>query len=276
MRQAIDRLWTARHAAGLILLTAVLAPTATVWAQQDAPAEQVPEQNLVDLIQAGGLVGYAIILLSLVGLALVIDSFVRLQEDKLIPPALVDEASNLAQRGRFSELRSLCKGSPTLWGRMVGDALDDGHWGIEAIREAVQQQGDRHFTRLRQRVGYVGLIASIAPVLGLLGTVTGMIDSFQVLGEAKGAARPDELASGIAEALITTCMGLIVAVPLMFLHAYLRDRVTRIAQDAAGACERLLRIMGVVHEQQQRTRAAQGTPAEAPAPAPAQQQPSAT
>ena len=70
-----------------------------------------------------------------------------------------------------------------------------------------------------------------------------MIGSFNVLGAHKGAARPDQLAVGISEALVTTCMGLVVAVPLMFFHNLFRDRVARIGHEASGRCERLLRVM---------------------------------
>ena len=231
---------------------------------QDAPAGEEQSQSLLQVIQAGGPIGYVIILLSLVGLALVIDGFLRVRADSLLPPDLIEETQRLAQQGKFSELRGVCKSSPSLWGGIVGKALEQGNWGVDAVREAIQQEGTKQFTRLRHRVGYIGLIASIAPLLGLLGTVTGMIQSFQVLGISQTAGRADELAAGIAEALITTCMGLIVAMPLLFLHAYLRDRVTQISQEAATQGERLIRVISVVHANNQQRPAASPAPSAAP------------
>ena len=208
--------------------------------------EGASRQGLLQMIHAGGAVGYVIILLSIAGVALVVDAFVKFKEDKLLPPALVKQSLELAHQGKFSELRRVCATHQSMLARIVESALTEGSWGIEAVREGMEQHGTRHLTRLHQRVGYIGFIAAIAPMLGLLGTVTGMIRSFDVLGNAQGAARPDQLAIGISEALMTTCMGLIVAVPLMFCHTILRDRVTRIGQNAAATCEKLLRIMAVV------------------------------
>jgi biopolymer transport protein ExbB len=207
---------------------------------QAAPA---PTKSLLDFIRAGGPVGYLIIALSFVGIALVIDGFLNFKVDKLLPPPVSQRAEELARRGGFSEMLSLCKASDSMLSRIISHALSQGKLGMEAVREGMQESGTREVTRLHQRVGYIGFIASIAPMLGLLGTVSGMISSFNVLGMAKGAARPDELAVGISEAMVTTCLGLIVAVPLMFFHNYFRDRVTRIGLEASGQCERLTRIM---------------------------------
>lgn len=207
--------------------------------------------SVLEVVQAGGWVGYAILLLSVVGLALVIDAFLRIRDDKLVPPLLAEQASNQARHGQFRQMLTTCEGDQSLLGRILARALPEGNLGLDALREAVQQEGEKQVTRLRQRVGYIGLIASIAPVLGLLGTVIGMIRSFQVLGEARGAARPDELAVGISEALVTTCMGLILAVPLMFFHTYFRDRLTRVGQEAGTVCDRILRLMALHVSQRQ-------------------------
>lgn len=230
------------------------------WAQPTSPDPPAPaateeaRQTMLEYVQAGGVIGYVIIALSIVGVALVVEGFLRLKEERLIPPAMVEQAAHLAQRGRFSELLALAKTHESLFARIVAAALSQGNLGIEAVREGMRQQGEREVTLLRQRMGYVGFLAAIAPMLGLLGTVAGMIRSFRVLGEAKGSATPDELAVGIAIALVTTCMGLVIAVPLMFFHALFRDRVTRIGQKAAAECERLLRIMAVVVNQRPEVR----------------------
>ena len=209
---------------------------------------EVTTRSLLDLVQAGGFVGYAIIVLSLVGVALVVDAFFRLRHDVLVPDSLTEQVLDLTGKGRFEEVLALCKTNDSLVARVIHAGLSDGRLGLDAVRESLQQQGAKEITRLRQRNGYIGLIASVAPMLGLLGTVVGMILSFRLLGEAQGAARPDELALGISQALVTTCMGLIVAVPLMFFYAYFRDRITRIGQEAAGVGEKMLRRMAVVIE----------------------------
>lgn len=218
-------------------------------AQSSPDGDGGASRSLLDLVMAGGPVGYLIILLSFVGLALIVDGFIRLRKRELLPEALAEQVLELAGKRRFEEILSLCKTSDTLLGRVTASGLVEGRLGIDAVREGLQQRGEQEFTSLRQRNGYLGLIAAVAPMLGLLGTVTGMISSFQLLGEAQGAARPDELALGISQALITTCMGLILAVPLTFFYAFFRDRINRIAQETGAIGDKMLRVMAVAIEQ---------------------------
>ncbi len=233
--------------AGLIVATLVVLICASGLYAQGADSEPA-QRSLLDLVRAGGPVGYAIILLSLCGLALVVDAFLRLKEQQLIPANLVSQVHELTGKGRFEEVLTICKTHDSMLGRIISAGLSDGRLGLDAVREGLEQQGVMEVTRLRERIGYIGLIASVAPMLGLLGTVTGMIASFRLLGEAQGAARPDELALGISQALVTTCMGLVVAVPLMFFYAFFRNRITRLGNEAAAAGEKMLRLMSVVLE----------------------------
>ncbi|MCK4625540.1 MAG: MotA/TolQ/ExbB proton channel family protein [Phycisphaerae bacterium] len=239
---------------GLVLIAAIGFVTGEAAGQDEAAkpnGDKEPaasSRNLLDFIKAGGPVGYVIVALSFAGIALVIEGFIHIKADKLIPRSVSEQFEELAGKKKFSEMLTLCKANDSMISRIIAAALSRGQLGIEAVREAMKESGTREVTRLQQRVGYIGFIASVAPMLGLLGTVTGMISSFNVLGMAKGAARPDELAVGISEAMVTTCMGLVVAVPLMFFHNYFRDRVTRISQEASGQCERLVRIITVTKQ----------------------------
>ena len=224
-------------------------------AQDRGSDQDVKRTSLREFIQAGSYVGYVIIWLSFAGLALVIDAFLRIQAKRLIPPRLEQELVQLARQGKFDEVQNLAAAFDCMLARIINHTFSQGRMSLTAAREVMQEQGTREVTRLYQRVGYIGFIAAVAPMLGLLGTVTGMIGSFNVLGAAKGAARPDDLAVGVSEALVTTCMGLVVAIPLMFFHNYFRDRVTRIGQDAAGACDRLMRHMTEGQFARERTQA---------------------
>jgi len=245
-----------------LAIVLVLLGSTLCWAQNSSPPAPADpsRQTLLEHIQAGGAIGYFILVLSVVGVALVVDAFMRLHEQKLIPPPMVEQAQQLAQRGRFAELLAICRTHDSFLARVLAAGLSQGNWGIEAVRESMGQQGEAEVTRLRQRVGYIAFLAAVAPMLGLLGTVVGLIQSFEVLGQSRGAARPDELAVGISVAMVTTELGLIVAVPLMFFHMLLRDRVTRISQRCAAECERVIRVMSVVIETR-RTQASATRPA---------------
>ncbi|MFK7961264.1 MAG: MotA/TolQ/ExbB proton channel family protein [Phycisphaerales bacterium] len=206
-----------------------------------------------NLLRAAGPVGWFLILLSFVGIGLVIDAFIKIRREQLIPPVLEQTVLEMSQRGRFDEVHNTCKLQDNFLARMLTAGLNDRQLGMDAVREGFEQQGVREITDLRQRIAWLGMIAAVAPMLGLLGTVLGMIDSFQILGSSAGAARPDELAVGISRALVTTCIGLVIAVPMTFFHVFFRDRVTRVGQDAAAYGEKFLRVMQVLASRRRAT-----------------------
>ena len=239
VRRGVMPVWTAL---GLMLCVAV----GPVLAQEAAGAGPAVRKSLLQFIHAGGWVAYTLLLLSVAAVALTVNAFLRVQPAKLLPDDLARQAEELAAAGKFQELRDACGSDPSMLGRTLSAGLEDGTLGIDAVREAMQRQGQREMTRLHQSVGYLSLIGSVAPILGLLGTVLGMISSFDVLGSAGNAADPEELAGGISEALITTCLGLILAIPALFAFVFLRDRVTRVGQELAAQCEKSVRLMSTV------------------------------
>lgn len=239
-----------------LALPAIALAQATPGAAPPTPTE-IERHSALQFVLGGGVVGWIIIALSVVAVALVIDLLLRVKRDRTFPESLVRHAMELAEQGRASELLSMSKASDTMFGRIVGGALDRGRYGIEVVRQEVQQLGEKEIFRLRNRVAQIGVIATAGPMLGLLGTVIGMINSFSVLGASKNAARPDELASGISLALITTCQGLILAVPLIFVHMYLRDRVSQTSQDMAHIAEKLLGLLATGTANRQRAMAQQ-------------------
>jgi biopolymer transport protein ExbB len=251
-----------------VMVCAAGAASAQAPSPKPAQVEAPQERGFADFLKAGGVVGYTILLLSVVGTGLVIDAFLHVQTEKLMPPNIVEEAEKLARKGQFSQLLSFCQASDTLICQVIRTGLSQGSFGLPAVRQAMQEQGVKDITRINHRVNYMGFLGAIAPMMGLLGTVIGMIGSFNVLGSSKGAARPDELAKGIAFALVTTCEGLVLAIPMMFFHNYFRDRVARLSQECSSVCERMLRMMGAALEARVAPK-----PAEAAAQAGAVQQP---
>ncbi len=248
----------------LVLVSVLVVQAAQAQSPGGEPA--AGQKGFWDFIKAGGIVGYAIIALSFLSAGLVIDSFVHIRQIGLLPAGVAEQADALARKGRFSEVLTLCKASDSLLSRVLQAGLAQGSLGLAAVRQAMQEHGLKEFAKLNQRVGYMGFIGSIGPMMGLLGTVLGMVSSFGVLGSSKGAARADELAQGISYALVTTCEGLVVAIPMMFFHNFFRDRLTKLSQECSSICERFLRVTSAVME----ARAA-GRPPQAPATANAAQ-----
>jgi biopolymer transport protein ExbB len=199
--------------------------------------------GLGDFIRAGGFVGHVILLVSVAGIALAIDGLLRIRSGRLVPPLVTEQLVGLAQAGKYDDMFILCRNIDCLLTRIVYEALAQGKVSLSDAREIMQGQGTREVTRLHQRVGILGFLAAAAPMLGLLGTVLGMMKAFNVLGAAGAAAPPEQLAAGVGQALATMAEGLLVALPLMFFHGFLRDRVTRVGQDAAEVCDRLIRAL---------------------------------
>ena len=202
------------------------------WAQ-GGPDEMVAERTFLDNIKAGGIIGYVIILLSVAGLALTIEHFVSLRRDKLIPPYIVSELEGLFDEEEYEEAMDLCESDESMLARVVGAGLAKIGGGYVQMKEAIDEVGEEEATNLTQKISYLSLIAGIAPMLGLLGTVAGMIEAFDTIAVRKGATNPSDFAGSISKALITTFLGLLVAIPTTSFYLFFRNRVMKLAQEAS-------------------------------------------
>jgi biopolymer transport protein ExbB len=117
-------------------------------------------------------------------------------------------------------------------------------FGFAEYKAAVEEAGEDQTGRLYRKTEMLGLIGSIAPMLGLTGTVLGMIKAFNKIASSGGMARPDELADGIGQALVTTLMGLVVAIPTMVAFSYFRNRIDSIVAEAGKRVEQIMMPLG--------------------------------
>lgn len=195
---------------------------------QGAPAGQAQKITLWQTIKWGGWIGFLIIGLSMVGLALVIEHFLAIRRDALVPPELLGNLESLFEDEDFEEALNLCESQPTFLTNVMGAGLPKIDQGYEEIEKAMQEVGEQEATRLHQKIGILSLIANVAPMLGLLGTVAGMIGAFNTIATKQGAPNPSDLAGDISKALVTTFLGLTVAIPLTAAFFYFRNRVVRI------------------------------------------------
>jgi len=177
------------------------------------------------VLKDAGAIGWVIIIVSIIALSLIIEHFVSIRRDKLAPPELVDQMHELFDQENYQEAIELCEAEPTPFTNVVGAALHRMSGGFEAMEAAVAEVGEEESVKLHQKISYLSLIGTIAPMLGLFGTVTGMILAFTIIAEKKGAADPGDLAIGISQALVTTFLGLFVAIPVMVFFFYFRNKV---------------------------------------------------
>lgn len=199
-------------------------------------------EKLAELFAKGGPVMYVIALASVVALAIFLERLVALRRAKVVPRALVAEVKELLAQGKLPEAIARCAGSHTAAGAIFEAVLRRAQATPAARKEAAEETGRREAQRLERFVAGLGTVASLGPLLGLLGTVLGMIQVFQRVAEV-GAGSPLEMAEGIWQALLTTAFGLIVGIPALVMHRFVLARVDRMVlelEDEATALVDLL------------------------------------
>jgi biopolymer transport protein ExbB len=195
--------------------------------------------SALDVFTKSGIIGILIIVLSVVALAVIIENMVTLKRDKLAPPELIDEVQALFDEGQYQEAMELCENEPCFFTRIAGAGISKIGHDFEVIEQSIAEMGDEESIRLHQKIGWLSLIANVAPMMGLLGTVGGMIKSFNVIASSGGQADPAALAGGISEALLTTMLGLIVAIPTTASFAFLRNRLVKTVIEVGAIVEDL-------------------------------------
>lgn len=206
------------------------------FAQDEVVAGNV---TIGQILGNAGPVGYLIILLSVVGVSLIIEHFVSIRRDKLAPPEIVDELETLLEEQNYQEALELCESEHNPLTNVVAAALPKISAGFDAIEQSLAEVGEEEAVKLHQKISWISLIGATAPMWGLLGTVLGMMKSFNVIAAKKGAADPADLAGGISEALVTTMLGLFVAIPMMSFFFYFRNRVIKIVLEIGAILEEL-------------------------------------
>ena len=179
---------------------------------------------MLELVKSGGWLMAPIILCSIAAMAIIVERLWSLQRERVVPEDLVARAWQWASTGALTEerMQALREGSPL--GRILAACLASRHLDRELMKEYIEEVGRHVAHELERYLNALGTIAAITPLLGLLGTVIGMIKVFAVI-TAQGVGEPRVLAGGISEALVTTAAGLTVAIPSLLFHRMLRGRV---------------------------------------------------
>ncbi len=182
---------------------------------------------MLDFFMKGGYVMYPIMFCSVIALAIVIERFWNLRETKVIPKDFFARIKGLLLEGHINEALSICSKSNKPIAKIIEAGIMKYYFGRDEIKEAIEDAGRHEIAFLEKYLNLLSMIASIEPLLGLLGTVTGMIKVFNVLSSG-GIGKAEELAGGIGEALITTAAGLSIAIPLVVFHSVFSDRADRL------------------------------------------------
>lgn len=208
----------------------------------DAGDRTVP---FTQIIADGGWAMIVLIVLAIFATFMVIYFLFTLRLNVLMPKRFRQEAEETADIGDIEALYAVCRGNRSSGARIIGSAARVIHENPDVeymiVRDVVEDEGSRQSSTLWQRIQYLMDIAVVAPMIGLLGTVLGMLEAFVGLKEDFGSVQPVSLASGVSKALITTAGGLIVGIVTMLLFAYFRGRVNRLITGLEEQCNRVLR-----------------------------------
>lgn len=179
---------------------------------------------MFEIVKSGGWLMLPIILCSIVALAIIGERLWSLQRKRIIPKHLVAQIWHLQSKGQLTgEQISVVRNSSPL-GRVLASGLSNAKNSREVMKESIEETGRHVVHELERYMNSLGTIAAISPLLGLLGTVIGMIKVFSVI-TTQGVGNPTVLAGGISEALITTAAGLSVAIPSLMAHRYFRGLI---------------------------------------------------
>lgn len=181
--------------------------------------------TLYELLSNGGWVMYILAALSVMALGLIIYYAISLRERNLVPNDVVMQIRHYIRDRRYDDIARLCRRSKGMFSKVILAGITRGVVDPAAVAPTMEAAGRREAENLMRKVRYLSDIATVAPMLGLLGTVLGMIRAFNFIAFDISAVKPVALASAVAQALVTTAAGLIVAIPCMGFFFYFRGKV---------------------------------------------------
>ncbi len=200
---------------------------------------------MLQIILSGGAVGLAILFgllaLSVTAAYLVIEHLLTIRRQAVLPAGLEQEVVDALRSGQVKQAVERCQREPSLLSFVLLQGLAELDGGWSAVEKALEDALADQAARLLRKIEYLHVIGNLAPMVGLLGTVTGMIFAFQRVADTQGAAGAADLAEGIYQALVTTVGGLLVAIPSLGAFAVLRNRVDQLVAEAGYTVQRIFR-----------------------------------
>lgn len=219
-----------------------------LWAQdpadagQAAPAPSPVSENLLSWTYnaLGWKYTLAFLLLSFVAVGLLVMNILAIRRESICPTDLVDTVEQCLEEKNFDGAAEMIRTDDSVLARVVETGLRNLEKSHEHAFEAMQVAGEEETMKLEHQLGYMALIGSVAPMVGLLGTVEGMVSAFTVIAARTTTPPPSELAKGISMALVTTLIGLYIAIPAIALYNIMRNRFQRLILEAGSKAEEFI------------------------------------
>jgi biopolymer transport protein ExbB len=197
---------------------------------------------VLDLLTAGGWLIWPILLCSIASLAIIIEKFRRLGEGRVMPPGMYDRIEKLIRDKKLTNAHLVTLADQSPLGSIFATAISQAHLSKSELKATVEDSGRHQVYEMGKYLNTLGSIAAITPLLGLLGTVVGMIKVFAAI-TIVGVGQPQELAEGISQALITTATGLTVAIPSLLFYRHFKSRIRSLSIDMEREVLRLFSLI---------------------------------
>jgi biopolymer transport protein ExbB len=216
---------------------------ATVAAAAAPVRTSAPTITLWWMLEKGGVINWLILAMSVVAVIMALYFVITLTPSREVPQQLVKRAQAQIRAGDLRGAYEMCEGRDELFARVLEAGLRVSGRDRFVIQEAMESEGERGATALWQKISYLNNIGAIAPLLGLLGTVWGMIRAFSGIAFENTAAKGLVMAEGVAQAMITTACGLMLAIPALLVYYYLRGRVIKIVAEVEAEATEIVELL---------------------------------
>lgn len=208
---------------------------------------------MIEIFKSGGIMMYPLLLSSILGLTIIIERFIVLRKKKVLVPEITAVIDKINEIENFSLVRSVCEKFKGPFSQITMSCIDNRDLPPEELRVLIEDEGRQQVRTLNRGLGTIETIAGIAPLMGLLGTVIGMIKVFDII-QSLGVGQARALSGGISEALITTAAGLMIGIPALIFYNYLNSRSESLILDIEKYIVLLLnKIVRLNHKSEEKT-----------------------
>ncbi len=216
------------------------APAPAAEAAPEAEPSPSSQSFLSWMVAASGLFGAVLLLLSFLMVAIIMMNVLQVRRENLLPQSFVEAFEGKLQGKDYQGAYETARADDSFVARVLAAGLSKLNRGYGEAVEGMQEVGEEETMEMEHRLSYLALIGSIAPMIGLMGTVYGMIESFRVIANSPTQPKPSQLAEGISTALFTTLEGLTVAIPAMIAYSILKNRMNRYVLEVGMVSEGLM------------------------------------
>ena len=199
---------------------------------------------MLDILEKGGVIMWIIMFLSVIAAVLIIERLFYFRRIRVDEEKMISRLKSTLKKGHFDEALSICENNPSPITNLMKVGIEHRGYSPETIKETILDAANLEIPKMEKHLPALGTITHIAPLLGLLGTVTGNISAFGVLGKLGSVGDPGLLAKGISEALLTTAAGLIVAIPAIIFYNYLVNKVNHSIIRMENRANELVLLLG--------------------------------